>query len=430
MPPSADEKLQELPTLAPLLKRVTPTVVNIAITGRVAQEQNPLFNDPFFRRFFNLPELPAEREVQAAGSGVIIDKERGLIITSNHVVEHADAISITLADGRRFQAERVGADPETDIAVVKVAAANLASIALGDSDKLEVGDFVVAIGNPFGIGQTVTLGIVSALRRSGLGVKGYEDFIQTDASINPGNSGGALINLRGELVGINTAIIGPTGANVGIGFAIPINMARQIVDELVKYGEIRRGQLGITMQDLTPDLVKAMDLPGQLAGALVAMVAPDSAAEHAGLKAGDVITAIDKTPVRGASDVRNRIGLLRVGDVAELTVQRGRRSLVLHVTLTAPATNLVQGGSASPLLDGADFGPVGPSAPVKGAEIVSVRAGSTAWEAGLRQGDIITSVNLQPVANPDQLSERAKGSPERLLLNLIRDGGAVFVALQ
>lgn len=430
MPPAADEKAQELPTLAPLLKRVTPTVVNIAITGRVAQEQNPLFNDPFFRRFFNLPEVPTDQEVRAAGSGVIIDKERGLIITSNHVVEHADEIGITLTDGRRLQAERVGADPETDVAVVKVPTENLASIALGDSDKLEVGDFVVAIGNPFGIGQTVTLGIVSALRRSGLGIKGYEDFIQTDAPINPGNSGGALINLRGELVGINTAIMGPTGANVGIGFAIPINMARQIVDELVKYGEIRRGQLGITMQDLTPDLVRAMDLPGQQAGALVAMVTPGSAAERAGFKAGDVISAIDKTPVRGASDVCKKIGLLRVGDVAELTVQRGRRNLILRVTLSAPAKNLIQGSSASLLLDGADFGPVGPSAPVKGAEIVSVRAGSLAWAAGLREGDIITSVNLQSVTDPDQFAERVKASPGRLLLNLIRDGGAMFVAVQ
>jgi serine protease Do/serine protease DegQ len=201
---------QEIPTLAPLLRRVTPSVVNIAINGRVAQEQNPLLNDPFFRRFFNIPEQPAEQEIRAAGSGVIFDAAKGLIITSNHVMEHADEIAVTLTDGRRLQAARVGADPETDVAVIKVPAENLASIALGDSDKLEVGDFVVAIGNPFGIGQTVTLGIVSALRRSGLGIEGYEDFIQTDAPINPGNSGGALITLRGELVGINTVPPGGT----------------------------------------------------------------------------------------------------------------------------------------------------------------------------------------------------------------------------
>ncbi len=429
--PAADAGAkQEIPTLAPLLKRVTPSVVNIAIKGRVAQEQNPLFNDPFFRRFFNVPEQPAEQEIRAAGSGVIFDAAKGLIITSNHVIEHADEIAVTLTDGRRLQAERVGADPETDVAVIRVPPEGLAAIALGDSDNLEVGDFVVAIGNPFGIGQTVTLGIVSALRRSGLGFTGYENFIQTDAPINPGNSGGALITLRGELVGINTAIVGPTGANVGIGFAIPINTAREVVGQIVEYGEVRRGQLGIIIQDLTPDLAQALSLQSRQAGALVAKVQPGSAAERAGLEAGDVITAIGGTPVSDAADLRNRIGLLQVGDTAELTVLRGGRTIVIRATVVKPAKTLVEGRPASPLLEGAVFGPVGPSAPTRGVEVVSVRTGSKAWEAGLRQGDIITSVNRQPVADPDDFAARVKSSSKVLLLNLIRGSTAMFLVVR
>lgn len=430
VPHAVVESTDGIPTLAPLLKRVTPSVVNIAIKGRVAQAQNPLFNDPFFRRFFNVPEPPAEQEIRAAGSGVIIDSEKGLVVTSNHVVEHADEIAVTLTDGRRFLAERLGADAETDVAVIKVPAERLSVIALGDSDKLEVGDFVVAVGNPFGIGQTVTLGIVSALRRTGLGIKGYEDFIQTDAPINPGNSGGALINLRGELVGINTAIVGPTGGNVGIGFAIPINMAREVVDQLVKFGEVRRGQLGITIQDLTPDLVQAMGLASQQAGALIASVEPGSAAERAGLKDGDVVTAIGNVPVRNAADVRNKIGLMRVGDEAELTVLRDGRTLTVHATLAAPAKKILQGGSVSRFLEGADFGPLGPGAPTKGVEVVSVRSGTKAWEAGLRQGDIITSVNQRPVGDLNEFAVQVKASPKRLLFNLIRDGSAMFLVVQ
>jgi serine protease Do/serine protease DegQ len=412
------------------VKKVTPSVVNIAIKGRVAQEQNPLLNDPFFQRFFNIPDAPAEREIRAAGSGVIVDAREGLIVTNNHVVEHADEISVTLTDGRRLQAKRVGTDPDTDIAIIKVPAEDLAAIALGDSDKLEVGDYVVAIGNPFGIGQTVTQGIVSALRRTGLGIKGYEDFIQTDAPINPGNSGGALVSLRGELVGINTAIVGPSGGNVGIGFAIPVNMVREVMDQLVKYGEVRRGQLGIAIQDLTPDLAQAMGLRPQLSGAVIAKVESGSAAERAGLKAGDVITDMGKTPIRSAADLRNKVGLLRVGDIAELTVLRSGKSTTIRATLTAPVKTLIQGGEISPLLQGAVFGPVSPSASTGGVEIVSIQAGSKASTAGLRRGDIITSVNQEPIAGPDEFVTQAKVSPKRLLLTLIRNGNALFLVLQ
>jgi len=422
--------LHGIPTLAPLIKKVTPSVVNIAIRGRIAQEQNPLFNDPFFRRFFDLPQLPAEREVRAAGSGVIVDARQGLVITNHHVIEHADEIAVTLADGRRFQAARVGADADTDVAIIRIPAENLTALPLGDSDRLEVGDFVVAIGNPFGLGQTVTSGIVSALRRTGLGIKGYEDFIQTDAPINPGNSGGALVNLRGELIGINTAIIGPSGGNVGIGFAIPANMVRDVMDQLVTYGEVRRGQLGIMIQDLTPDLAQAMGLPGRQTGAVVAKVEAGSAAERAGLRVGDVITEVGKVPVRGSTDLRNKIGLLRVGNVAELTVLRGGRTLTVRATLTAPLKAVLQGAELSPLLEGASFGPTGPTTAAGGVEIVAVQAGSRAFRAGLRKGDIITSVNQQPVSGPDEFAAKAKDSPNRLLLNIVRDGTALFIVLQ
>ena len=320
-----------IPTLAPLVKNVAPSVVNIAVKGKIAQEQNPLLNDPFFRKFFNIPS-----EISAAGSGVIVDGREGLIVTNNHVVRQADEISVTLSDGRRLQATLVGTDPDTDVAIIKVPAADLVALPLGDSDKLAVGDYVIAIGNAFGIGQTVTHGIVSALSRSGLGIEGYEDFIQTDAPINPGNSGGALVSLRGELIGINTAIVGPSGGNVGIGFAIPTNMVRDVIDQLLRYGEVRRGQLGVTLQDLSPDLIQTMSLPAHQSGVVVASVQAGSAAERAGLKATDVVTAIGKTPVRGASDFRNKIGMLRVGDVAELTVLRAGRSMIIDVTLAKP----------------------------------------------------------------------------------------------
>ena len=245
MPLSVGGDTQDIPTLAPLLERVTPGVVNIAVRGHVAIQTIPLLEDPFFRRFFDLPEQPKEREFRAAGSGVIVDTQNGYIVTNNHVVENAEEITVTLRDGRRLKAKPVGTDPEADVAVIKVVPETLTALPLGDFEALKVGDFVIAVGNPFGLGQTVTSAVVSALGRSGLGIEGYEDFIQTDASINPGNSGGALVNLRGELIGINTAILGPSGGNVGIGFAIPINMARAIMDQLIRHGEVRRGQLGV-----------------------------------------------------------------------------------------------------------------------------------------------------------------------------------------
>ena len=302
------------------LKRVTPAVVNVATRGTVTQ-QNPLANDPFFRRFFDIPNGPVEREVQAAGSGVIVDAKNGYIVTNAHVIENAKEITVQLLDNRSLTAKVIGTDTGSDIAVLQVQAGNLTEIPIADSDLLEVGDFVVAIGNPFGLGHTVTSGIISALGRSGINPEGYEDFVQTDASINPGNSGGALVNLGGQLVGINSAILSRTGGNIGIGFAIPSNMMRNVMQQLIKYGEVRRGVLGVNIQTLTPDIAESMGL-GNTQGALVSQVVDGSAAEKAGIKAGDVITAVNGKPVKDAAALRNSIGLLHIGDKVDISLLR------------------------------------------------------------------------------------------------------------
>lgn len=309
-----------VPTLAPLVREVTPAVVNISVCGRV-KEDNPLYRDPFFREFFDLPRQ-LEREVQATGSGVIVDAQRGYILTANHVVAQISTAQITTKDGRRFSARLIGRDPGTDIAVLQIKRGNnLKAIRLGDSDKLEVGDFVIAVGNPFGLGQTVTSGLVSALGRTGLGKHGYEDFIQTDAPINPGNSGGALINLKGELVGINTAIISPGGGNIGIGFAVPINMARQVMEQIVEYGVVRRGRIGVSVRDLSTGSSEPQ-ATGRSQGALIAGVLRGSSAEAAGIRRGDIIIAADGVPIRSAAQLRNKIGLARIGDRVQLTFDR------------------------------------------------------------------------------------------------------------
>ena len=321
----------ELPTLAPILEKISSAVVNIAIKGRVAQESDPLLDDPFFQRFFDLPK---DREVNTAGSGVVLDAREGLIVTNNHVIAHADEITVTFTDGRTLRGQRIGADPETDVALVKVPAANLTAIPLADSDKLRVGDFVLAIGNPFQIGQTATAGIVSGLRRNSLGIEQYEDFIQTDASINPGNSGGALVNLRGELVGINTAIVAPGGSSSGIGFAIPANMVRAVTNQILKYGDVRRGRLGIAIKDVSADIVQDKKLNIHQLGAVIVNVEAGSPAERAGLRVGDVVTNVGATPVRDAADLRNRIGQLRAGESVELKALRESHMTTYRAVLT------------------------------------------------------------------------------------------------
>lgn len=312
---------QPAPSLAPLVRTVTPAVVNISVVSTMRVEENPLYRDPFFRRFFNVPDQPQQQR-QAAGSGVIVDARRGYVMTNNHVVARADKIAVTLKDGRTLNAKLIGTDPGTDIAIVQIPAENLTALPFGDSGQLEVGDYVVAIGNPFGLGQTVTSGIVSALGRSGLRIEGYEDFIQTDASINPGNSGGALVDLRGRLIGINTAIIAPSGGNVGIGFAVPINMARAVFDQLVEYGKVQRGRVGVQVQDVTPDIASAIGM-NQPTGALIARVEPNSPAARGGLRQGDVVLKVNGDAVRNSADLRNRIGLVRVGETVDLLYRRG-----------------------------------------------------------------------------------------------------------
>lgn len=320
-----------------MLERVTPAVVNISVRSRVAEESNPLLGDPFFRRFFGEPEEEEglrEEETVSAGSGVIIDAARGLILTNHHVIEGALEIRVTLRDGRWFDALRIGSDPQTDVAVLQIESTNLKELGFADSDRLEVGDFVAAIGNPFGLGQTVTTGIVSALGRTGLTTDGLENFIQTDASINPGNSGGALVDSRGRLVGLNSAMLAPSGANVGIGFAVPSNTARNVMEQFLEHGRVQRGRIGILVQTLTPELADAMELPNE-AGALISQVASDSPAGREGLERGDVVLEMDGRPIRSSADLRALVGTRTIGDEIELLVLHAGATRRVRLTIVA-----------------------------------------------------------------------------------------------
>jgi len=410
-----------LPTLAPLIAQVTPAVVNISIKSRSPAEDNPLLRDPFFRRFFNVPDRPPQE--MAAGSGVIVDARQGLVITNHHVIKNAAQVIVTLKDRRQFPATLIGADPATDIAVLKIEAPNLTAMKLGDSDQLNVGDFVVAIGNPFGLGQTVTSGIVSALGRSGLNIEGYEDFIQTDASINPGNSGGALINLRGELIGINTAIIGPSGASVGIGFAVPVNMARGVMTQLVRFGEVRRGRLGIDFEDLAPDAAVALKLP-TADGALISTVQPDSPAAKAGLRRGDVVLAFNGRPVRSGPDLRNRLGLTPVGENIELTVFRDGNKLTVKLQIAPPQGIASGDAQIVPQLAGLKIANIDRTTPqgarVEGVLVVGIETGSVAAGYGLRPGDVIAAVNRQRVRNINEFLAAMRNVERAFQMSVVR----------
>jgi len=434
--PAIDSQGQQLPSLAPMLKQVTPAVVNIATEGRIRVQDNPLLQDPFFRYFFNVPEqAPRERRTQSLGSGVIVDAKKGYILTNNHVIDKAVAITVTLQNNKRLSANLIGTDPEADIAVIQVPPEDLTfDLPLGDSSQLQVGDFVVAIGSPFGLGQTVTSGIVSALGRSGLGIEGYEDFIQTDASINPGNSGGALVNLRGELVGINTAILAPSGGNVGIGFAIPINMAKQIMTQLVEYGEVKRGRLGIGIQDFTPELASAFGIERHEGGAVVVQVVENSAADKAGIKIGDIVTKVNDKDVRDAGDLRNVVGLLRVDQKVELTILHEGKKRTATLVIAEPKQTSLLGEKVSPKLAGAVFGLISEStsnfSQADGIIILDIAAGSPASRAGLRKGDLIVSVNRIAVSSFDSFKEALKKSNKGILMNIRRGNTALFAIIQ
>ncbi len=399
-------------SLAPIITLAGPAVVNIAARGTQQAPNNPYYDDPFFRRFFGVPQ-PREREVASQGSGVIIDAKKGYIITNHHVVDGATEIRVTLQDERSFSAKLVGSDERTDVAVIQIIAPNLKALPLADSDQLEVGDFVIAIGNPFGLDHTVTSGIVSGLGRRGLNAENYEDFIQTDAAINPGNSGGALIDLAGNLVGINAAIISRSGGNMGIGFAIPVNMVRNVMNQLIEHGAVERGVLGIVGGDVPPELADDLGVKGR-GGALVNQVAPSGGAEKAGVQAGDVLVAVDGKAVAGMSELRNRIGLLRKGQKVKLDLIRDGKPLSLTATILGAETAAVTDGAVHEKLAGASFGEIDERSPfygrLKGAMVLAVVPDSNAARRGkLEAGDVIVAVNRRAISGVADLTRMLKG---------------------
>jgi len=425
-----------VPSLAPMLENVTPAVVNI-YTISESEQRNQLIDDPFLRKFFNIPnqQKSRKRNRSGLGSGVIINSKKGYVITNNHVIAKAKDIKVKLHDGREFKAKLVGADPASDIAIIQIKPENLTAIKFSNSEKLRVGDFVVAIGNPFGIGQTVTSGIVSALGRSGLGIEAYENFIQTDASINPGNSGGALVNLKGQLVGINTAIIGSRGASagsVGIGLAIPVNMALDITDQLLKYGEVKRGYLGVSAQNLTDDLSKAFGVETNR-GAIITRVQKDSPADLSGIKVGDVVTKINNKAIENAASMRNKIGLLKINSTITLQINRKGKVLTKKVRIVEPDKAKIKNLKLNPRLSGVIFGDIKKNMPeygkVIGIKIMKMRKDSKAFSVGIRPNDIVLSINNIPVQSLKDLEIVANNNDE-LVLHVQRQNRTAFILLK
>jgi len=431
---SAQFATREMPSLAPMIEKISPAVVNISVSGSVTEGANPLANDEFFKRFFDF-NAPQERkhEVEAAGSGVIVDAAKGYILTNHHVIENADKITVTLLDNRSLSAKVIGSDKGSDLAVVKVEASGLTSMPLADSSKLRVGDYVVAIGNPFGFSHTVTSGIVSALGRSGINRDAYEDFIQTDASINPGNSGGALANLNGELVGINSAIISRSGGNIGIGFAIPMNMARSIMEQLISFGSVSRGLLGVSINDVSPDVATTYKLHDN-SGALVMAVSPDSSAEHAGIRIDDVIVTINGTHVRDSGSLRNSIGLLRPGDQIKVGLIREGKETNLTATLGASTAASAKAepepekkAGLDELFEGAEI--VDAPSATPGLLVRRVDPGSPAADRGLRPGDVITKINRMRVRNMADAKPLLRDAPS-IIIEVQRAGRSQLILMR
>jgi serine protease DegQ len=429
LPPIVDG--QPLPSLAPMLQKVTPAVVNISTKTRV-RVSNPFFDDPVFRQFFGLQGSPREQVEQSLGSGVIVDAAKGYILTNNHVVGGADDITVTLQDGRNFKGTLVGTDPATDVAVVKITADHLEALPIADSSALRVGDFVVAVGDPFGLGQTVTSGIVSALGRSGLGGASFQNMIQTDASINPGNSGGALVNLRGELIGINTMILSPSGGNVGIGFAIPTKIASSVMQQLITSGKVSRGSLGVQTQDITPNIAKLLGLKDNN-GAVVTRVLPGSPADRAGLQVGDVVTAINGSSLQNADQLSNAEGLLPANSTVNLSVLRNGTTRQITAQLAPEKLATLDGGKLDPRLVGVTFSDLSEqqaSQGLSGISVAAVNPGSRAAQAGLSAGDVIVGVGNRRITNLRDLQGLAAAKPRQLVLLVATENGLNYVVVQ
>ncbi|MGK0601946.1 serine endoprotease DegP [Yokenella regensburgei] len=443
---------QQMPSLAPMLEKVMPSVVSINVEGSTSvntprmprnfqqffgddspfcQDGSPFQGSPFCQ---GGPGAGAggngggqQQKFMALGSGVIIDAAKGYVVTNNHVVDNATTIKIQLSDGRKFDAKVVGKDPRSDIALIQIQdPKNLTAIKLADSDALRVGDYTVAIGNPFGLGETVTSGIVSALGRSGLNVENYENFIQTDAAINRGNSGGALVNLNGELIGINTAILAPDGGNIGIGFAIPSNMVKNLTDQMVKFGQVKRGELGILGTELSSDLAKAMKVDAQR-GAFVSQVMPNSSAAKAGIKAGDVITTLDGKPISSFAALRAQVGSMPVGSKVSLGLLRDGKPVTVTLELQQSSQTQVDSSSIFNGIEGAEMSNKGQD---KGVVVSSVKGNTPAAAIGLKKGDIIIGINQQPVKNIADLRKILESKPSVLALNIQRGDSTIYLLMQ
>jgi serine protease Do/serine protease DegQ len=423
-PSSVEDKT--MPSLAPMLEKTTPAVVSIAVKGTHEVKQNVPNIFRFFGNPNQNPNQAQQRPFRGLGSGVIIDAKEGYIVTNNHVIEKADEILITLKDGRQIEAKKIGSDADSDIALLQIDADDLTEMKIADSDKLRVGDFAIAIGSPFGLGQTVTSGIVSALGRSGLNIEDYEDFIQTDAAINSGNSGGALVNLRGELIGINTAILGPNGGNIGIGFAIPSNMMNNLSKQIIEFGEVHRGVLGVSGRSLNSEISKAMELDTSQGG-FIEQVMPDSAADEAGIKPGDVITKVNGKSIKTFNELRGKIGSIGAGKKVALTVVRNGKEKEFDVTLKQSPANNVAAATIHPMFEGAKLEN---NSNNNGVMVSEVEEGSQAALVGLQSGDLITAINRTRINNVADLRGYLKDKKGVFAVNIIRDNYAQYLMIR